>query len=55
MPPIPWAYESEDSSNRGNFIKLLKCLAANNEEVDRFVLKSAPGNCTLTSPDIQSV
>ena len=45
--------ESEESSNRGNFIELLKWLAANNEEVDKFVLKNAPGNCTLTSPDIQ--
>ena len=45
--------ESEESSNRGNFIEPLKWLAANNEEVDKFVLKNAPGNCTLTSPDIQ--
>nr|CAH65861.1 OSIGBa0126J24.6 [Oryza sativa] len=40
-------------TNRGNFIELLKWLAENNEEVDKFVLKNAPGNCTLTSPDIQ--
>ena len=45
--------ESEESSNRGNFIELLKWLAANNEEVDKFVLKNATGNCKLTSPDIQ--
>lgn len=45
--------ESEEYSNRGNFIELLKWLAENNEEVDKFVLKNAPGNCTLTSPDIQ--
>jgi hypothetical protein len=45
--------ESEESSNRGIFIELLKWLEANNEEVDKFVLKNAPGNCTLTSPDIQ--
>jgi hypothetical protein len=45
--------ESEESSNRGNFIELLKWLAANNEEVDKFVLKNALGNCTLTSPGIQ--
>ena len=31
----------------------MKWLAANNEEVDKFVLKNAPGNCKLTSPDIQ--
>ncbi|KAG2622152.1 hypothetical protein PVAP13_3NG281100 [Panicum virgatum] len=31
----------------------LKWLAANNEEVDKFVLKNAPGNCKLTSSDIQ--
>ncbi|XP_066324330.1 uncharacterized protein [Miscanthus floridulus] len=35
--------ESEESSNRGNFIELLKWLAANNEEVDKFALKNAPG------------
>jgi hypothetical protein len=45
--------ESEESSNRGNFIELLKWLATNNVEVDKYVLKNAPGNCTLTSPDIQ--
>ncbi|PUZ40799.1 hypothetical protein GQ55_9G452100 [Panicum hallii var. hallii] len=45
--------ESEESSNRGNFIELLKWLAANNEEVDKYVLKNAPYNCTLTSLDIQ--
>jgi len=45
--------ESEGSSNRGNFIELLKFLAANSEEVNKYILKNAPGNCTLTSPDIQ--
>lgn len=45
--------ENEESNNRGNFIELLKWLAANNEEVNKYVLKNAPGNCTLTSPDIQ--
>jgi len=45
--------ESEGSSNRRDFIELLKFLAANSEEVNKYVLKNAPGNCTLTSPDIQ--
>ena len=45
--------ESEDSSNRGNFIELLKFLAANSEEVNKYVLNNAPGNCLLTSPKIQ--
>ena len=45
--------ESEESSNRGNFIELLKFLAANSEEVDKYVLKNAPGNCSLISPKIQ--
>ena len=45
--------ESEESSNRGNFIELLKFLAANSEEVNKFVLNNAPGNCSLTSPMIQ--
>jgi hypothetical protein len=45
--------ESEESSNRGNFIELLKFLAENSEEVNKYVLNNAPGNCTLTSPTIQ--
>jgi hypothetical protein len=45
--------ESEDSSNRGNFIELLKFLAGNSGEVNKYVLNNAPGNCTLTSPTIQ--
>jgi hypothetical protein len=45
--------ETEESSNRGNFIELLKFLAANSEEVNNFVLNNAPGNCSLTSPMIQ--
>ncbi|XP_034600016.1 uncharacterized protein [Setaria viridis] len=45
--------ESEDSSNKGNFIELLKFLGANSEEVNKFVLNNAPGNCSLTSPMIQ--
>ncbi|XP_066320137.1 uncharacterized protein [Miscanthus floridulus] len=41
--------ESEESSNRGNFIELLKWLAANNEEVNKFVLKNAPDDTTSSS------
>lgn len=45
--------ESEESTNRGNFIELLKWLAEGNEEVNKVVLKNAPGNCILNSPKIQ--
>ena len=40
--------ESEQSSNRGNFIELLKWLASNSTKVNKFVLKNTPGNCSLT-------
>jgi hypothetical protein len=45
--------ESEDFRNRGNFLELLKWLASNNEEVDKYVLHNTSGNCSLTCPDIQ--
>lgn len=45
--------ENEEPSNRGNFIELLKWLATNSEEVNKYVLNNAPRNCKLTSPDIQ--
>ncbi|XP_072147483.1 uncharacterized protein [Setaria viridis] len=45
--------ENKESSNRGNFIELLKFLAGNSDEVNKYVLNNAPGNCTLTSPKIQ--
>jgi hypothetical protein len=45
--------ESEDSRNRGNFLELLKWLASNNEEVNKYVLHNAPGNCSLICSDIQ--
>jgi hypothetical protein len=45
--------ESEESTNRGNFLELLKWLAEGNEEVNKVVLKNAPGNCILNSPRIQ--
>ncbi|XP_044365275.1 zinc finger MYM-type protein 1 isoform X2 [Triticum aestivum] len=46
--------ESEESSNRGNFLELLKWLSKNDEEVNKHVLNNAPGNCILTSPKIQN-
>ena len=46
--------ESENSGNRGNFVKLLKLLATNSEEVNKYVLQNAPRNCTLISHGIQS-
>jgi hypothetical protein len=45
--------ESEKSSNRGNFIELLKFLAENSKDVNKYVLDNAPDNCTFTRPDIQ--
>ena len=45
--------ESVESSNRGNFIELLKFLADHNDEVKKVVLSNAPENLTLTSPIIQ--
>ncbi|XP_066316431.1 uncharacterized protein [Miscanthus floridulus] len=36
--------ESEESSNRGNFIKLLKFLAGNSDEVNKHVLNNAPAD-----------
>ncbi|CAN6575550.1 unnamed protein product [Malus baccata var. baccata] len=45
--------ESEDSSNKGNFLELLKFLAYHNEGIKDVVFKNAPENLKLTSPDIQ--
>ncbi|KAG2567586.1 zinc finger MYM-type protein 1-like isoform X1 [Panicum virgatum] len=45
--------ESENSLNKGNFKELLNMLAKNFEEVGRVVLKNAPKNCKMTSPEIQ--
>ncbi|XP_021685260.2 uncharacterized protein LOC110668369 [Hevea brasiliensis] len=45
--------EFENSSNQGNFIELLKVLASCNEEINNVVLKNAPDNLKLISPDIQ--
>ncbi|XP_068307531.1 uncharacterized protein [Pyrus communis] len=45
--------ESEDSSNKGNFLELLKFLADHNEGIKDVVFKNAPENLKLTSPEIQ--
>jgi hypothetical protein len=45
--------ESENSSNRGNFLELLKWLASNNEDVYKYVLHNSSGNCSLTCLDMQ--
>jgi hypothetical protein len=45
--------ESEGSLNKGNFLELLNWLAENFEDVNKVVLKNAPKNCKLTSPQIQ--
>ncbi|XP_028054201.1 uncharacterized protein LOC114258446 [Camellia sinensis] len=48
-----WHDESENSSNQGNFLELLKFLADHNEDVKVVALSNAPQNLKLTSPDIQ--
>ncbi|XP_044370635.1 zinc finger MYM-type protein 1 isoform X2 [Triticum aestivum] len=45
--------ECEESSNRGNFLELLKWLSEN-DEVNKLVLNNAPRNCILTSRKIQN-
>ncbi|KAJ8750553.1 hypothetical protein K2173_015712 [Erythroxylum novogranatense] len=45
--------ESENSTNQGNFLELLKFIASNNEEIRNVILGNAPENLKLTSPDIQ--
>ena len=45
--------ESEESKNRGNFLELLHFLANHNEVINDVVLKNAPNNLKLISPDIQ--
>ncbi|XP_048433274.1 zinc finger MYM-type protein 1-like [Pyrus x bretschneideri] len=45
--------ENEDSSNKGNFLELLKFLADHNEGVKDVVFRNAPENLKLTSHDIQ--
>ncbi|KAK9749637.1 hypothetical protein RND81_02G140000 [Saponaria officinalis] len=45
--------ESDQSLNQGNFLELLKLMAKRNSNVARVVLEKTPGNCTLTSSQIQ--
>ncbi|GAA0173981.1 hypothetical protein LIER_27469 [Lithospermum erythrorhizon] len=45
--------ESDDSSYKRNFHELIEVLGLNNEETCRVVLKNAPKNHKMTSPDIQ--
>ncbi|XP_028124415.1 zinc finger MYM-type protein 1-like [Camellia sinensis] len=45
--------KSENSSNQGNFLELLKFLTDHNEDVKVVALSNAPQNLKLTSLDIQ--
>ncbi|XP_042387331.1 zinc finger MYM-type protein 1-like [Zingiber officinale] len=45
--------ETEGSLNPGNFLIQLEFLGAHNKEINDVILKNAPKNCKLTSPDIQ--
>ena len=45
--------ESEDSSNQGNFLELLRFLADHNEDIKAVILRNAPENNILISPAIQ--
>ncbi|PVH38689.1 hypothetical protein PAHAL_5G328300 [Panicum hallii] len=45
--------ESEDSAIRGNFLELVKLLAEQNEKIKRVVLRNAPENHQMVSPEIQ--
>lgn len=45
--------ESEKSSNKGNFLELVSLIAKRDKHVAKVVLQNAPGNCILTSSDIQ--
>ncbi|XP_059650785.1 uncharacterized protein LOC132296617 [Cornus florida] len=45
--------ESLQSSNRGNFIAMVKAFASYNDDVARTVLENAPKNAKYTSPQIQ--
>ncbi|CAA7044917.1 unnamed protein product [Microthlaspi erraticum] len=46
-------YKKEDSTNKGNFIELLKYTARQNEGVSKVVLNNAPKNNQMPSPPIQ--
>ncbi|KAL1299808.1 zinc finger MYM-type protein 1-like [Arachis ipaensis] len=45
--------ESQSSSNRGNFLEMLKFLGSYNERVKKNVLENAPKNAKYTSNDVQ--
>ncbi|XP_062222594.1 uncharacterized protein LOC133921645 isoform X2 [Phragmites australis] len=45
--------ETEESNNRGNFLELVKLLAAQNEKIKKVVLRNAPGNRQMVAPSIQ--
>ncbi|KAL9840521.1 putative transcription factor and/or regulators TTF-type(Zn) family [Arabidopsis thaliana] len=45
--------ESEESTNKGNFLELLKYTTGQNEVVKKVVLKNATKNNQMTSPPIQ--
>ncbi|XP_075495869.1 uncharacterized protein LOC142533113 [Primulina tabacum] len=45
--------ETESSLNPGNFLIQLEFLGAHNKEINDVILKNAPKNYKLTSPDIQ--
>uniref|UniRef100_A0A2N9IKZ9 DUF4371 domain-containing protein n=1 Tax=Fagus sylvatica TaxID=28930 RepID=A0A2N9IKZ9_FAGSY len=45
--------ESEDSSNQGNFLELLRFIADHNEDIKAVTLRNAPENNMMISPAIQ--
>jgi hypothetical protein len=45
--------ESAESKNQGNFLEMVKLLAAYDEEIGAVVLGNAPSNAKYTSPTIQ--
>ncbi|XP_073152805.1 uncharacterized protein [Henckelia pumila] len=45
--------ESLSSSNRGNFLELVKAFAKMSTEIDKFVLENAPKNAQYIAPEIQ--
>ena len=46
--------ERSDSTNRGNFLELIKLLASYNKHVSSIVLDNAPQNASYTSNSIQN-
>ncbi|XP_075492568.1 uncharacterized protein LOC142530629 [Primulina tabacum] len=46
---------SLSSSNRGNFLELVKAFAKMNTEIDEVVLENAPKNAQYIAPEIQKV